>query len=86
MPSASAGTAALAVGAAIGLVISIFLLQTGIIKRSYESENQDLSESNTNADTESQHQIEAVLNHRIEVLREIVFLLPVIICSVAVFW
>ena len=85
LPSASAGTAALSVGAAIGLVISIFLLQTGVIKRSYESENQDLSESNTKANTESQHQIETVLNHRIEVLKEIVFLLPVIICSVAVF-
>ena len=38
LPSASAKTASLAVGAAAGLVISLVLLEAGLIKRSYDSE------------------------------------------------
>ena len=70
LPSASAITASLAVGAAIGLAISLVLVATGLIKRSYGTEDGN----------------EQKVNHRLEICREIVFLLPIIICSLAAFW
>jgi leader peptidase (prepilin peptidase)/N-methyltransferase len=80
LPSASAKTASLATGAAIGLVISWILLATGLIKRSYEAENQlDLPEK-------PDESAESQFNHRLEVCREIVFLFPIIICSLAAYW
>jgi len=50
-PTASATTGALAAGAAVGLIISITLLATGVLKRSYELENATTTttESATNA-------------------------------------
>jgi len=80
LPSASAGTASLATGAAIGLAISWVLLATGLIKRSYESENQQDLPEKPDESAESQ------FNHRIEIFREIIFLLPIIICSLAACW
>ncbi|MCK4914433.1 MAG: prepilin peptidase [Planctomycetes bacterium] len=71
LPSASADTASLAAGAAIGLILSMLLLATGIIKGSYLTENEDE---------------ESEFNHRLEVCKEIVFLLPLIICSIAAYW
>ena len=67
----------LAVGAAIGMAISLLLLATGLIKRSYEAEEgtEDSAES-------PERQAEPEFNHRLEICREIVFLLPIIICSV----
>ncbi|RKY23016.1 MAG: hypothetical protein DRP62_06750 [Planctomycetota bacterium] len=70
LPSASATTASLAAGAAIGMVISLILLAIGLIKRSYETEDRN----------------EEKINHRRETCKEIVFLLPIIICSLAAFW
>ncbi|MHC4158485.1 MAG: prepilin peptidase [Planctomycetota bacterium] len=79
--------ASLATGAAIGLAISWALLAIGLIKRSYESENithspeyesEDISEEPA-ADLESQ------INHRLEMSKEIIFLLPIIFCSLAIF-
>jgi leader peptidase (prepilin peptidase)/N-methyltransferase len=55
--------ASLAVGAAIGLAISTALLMTGLVKRSYESDNPG-----------------------VEALREIIFLLPIIGCSLLALW
>ena len=85
LPSASANTASLAAGATIGLAISWLLLATGLIKRSYEAE------SGTNR--ESAHEPQAVdavpddeFNHRLEICREIIFLLPILICSLAAYW
>jgi leader peptidase (prepilin peptidase)/N-methyltransferase len=72
--------ASLSAGAAIGLVISLVLLVTGLIKRSYESEDlQDLP------DKQQQSTNEQDFNHRLEVCREIVFLLPIIVCSAAAY-
>jgi len=80
LPSASVNTASLAIGAAIGLAISWGLLTTGLIKRSYESdETTDLPDQQHNP-------TETKFNHRLEICREIVFLLPIIICSVATYW
>ncbi|MHC4459015.1 MAG: prepilin peptidase [Planctomycetota bacterium] len=80
LPSASVNTASLAAGAAIGLAISWGLLTTGLIKRSYESDD--------SADLPNQQQdtTKAKFNHRLEICREIIFLLPIILCSLAVYW
>lgn len=77
-PSASARTGALTAGATVGLVISLVLLWRGIIKPSYGIEH--VEDEAPNGDKEPQY------NDRREVMKEVVFLLPVIICSVAAFW
>ena len=84
LPSASANTAALAAGAAIGLVISWTLLVSGLVKRSYETEDdgQKSEDRGQKAEIES----EQSFNHRLEACREIVFLLPIVVCSLAVYW
>ena len=80
LPSASAKTASLATGAAVGLAISWGLLATGLIKRSYESEDpQDFPEK-------PEESTESRFNHRLEICREVIFLLPIIICSLATCW
>jgi leader peptidase (prepilin peptidase)/N-methyltransferase len=73
--------ASLAAGAAIGLPMSLLLLTTGLIKRSYESEDtQDaLGEQQESAGEQDFH-------HRREVCREIIFLLPIIFCSAGAYW
>ena len=77
LPSASANVGSLALGAAAGLVISLILLSTGLIKRSYESDEADDSSDQQSKSTG------ALLNHRAEICKEIVFLVPIIICSAA---
>jgi len=79
-PGASAGTGSLAAGAVIGLAISWVLLATGLIKRSYESADSQNSPDKPEKLTEQQ------FNHRLEVCREIIFLLPIILCSLAAYW
>jgi len=91
LPRASADAGALAAGAAIGLAISWVLVVTGVIKRSYESE----SAEDWNRMVKKQEQAEAgspcpesqppqpKLNHRLESCREIIFLLPILFCSIA---
>jgi leader peptidase (prepilin peptidase)/N-methyltransferase len=115
LPSASADTGALAVGATIGLVISWVLLATGLVKRSYESDDPEVwdrvvQEGHEAATKSPEQQQESALpldpvgskspgapavpagwnsdevNHRLESCREIIFLLPIIICSAAVCW
>jgi len=113
LPSASANTGALAVGATAGLVISWVLLVSGLVKRSYESEDRGQTTENRRQTTEdggqkvespSEQKFEPVgsklseatatgpgwtpngVNHRLEACREVVFLLPIIICSVALLW
>jgi len=113
LPSASADTGALAVGATAGLVISWVLLVSGLVKRSYESEDRGQTTENRRQTTDdgkqkvespSEQKFEPVgsklseatatepgwtpngVNHRLEACREVVFLLPIIICSVALLW
>ena len=79
LPSAPANIAALTLGAIIGLVIALAMLATGLIKRSYEQEEAyDAAEQKPNQPDDN-------LNHRLEVCREVLFLLPIIICSAAAF-
>jgi leader peptidase (prepilin peptidase)/N-methyltransferase len=80
--------ASLAAGAAIGLAISLLLLITGLLKRSYESATES-GKSQTEPETsrktpEPDH--EPPFNHRLEACREIIFLLPIIVCSVTAYW
>jgi len=81
-PVASGTTGALAAGAAVGLGISLALLAKGLIKRSYESQ-QDLPEPS--AGVNSQPGTDNI-NHRLEILREVIFLSPIVACSVIAWW
>lgn len=81
-PLASRTTGALAAGAAVGLAISLALLGMGLIRRSYEQEEDFPGPEGTETglpETETIH-------HRAEILREVVFLAPVVVCSVAALW
>jgi leader peptidase (prepilin peptidase)/N-methyltransferase len=94
LPVASAGTGSLALGGAIGLAISMAILASGLLKRSYETEENTESgrvEQNDNTakddSSESTEQTpEQDFNHRLEAFREIIFLAPIIICSIAAYW
>lgn len=94
LPVASPTTGALALGAAIGLGISLALLATGLLKRSYESDDggqnsevpQEGGDAETQAAVPSEGPLDQTINHRLEACREIIFLLPVVICSYGVFW
>jgi leader peptidase (prepilin peptidase) / N-methyltransferase len=88
--------ASLSLGAAIGLGISMLLLVTGILKRSYDfSGNQDLPENSQNFEKpagssaqpgpgQDNLPAEGEFNDRFEMLREVLFLLPIIVCALAV--
>jgi leader peptidase (prepilin peptidase)/N-methyltransferase len=74
--------ASLAFGATIGLAVSWTLLATGLVKRSYESE-----ESGDSPDKpENANVTEPRFNHRLEMAREVSFLLPIIVCSLLAYW
>lgn len=84
--TASFATASLAAGAAAGLAISSILVVTGLLKRSYESEGADQegaerAELVTAADVPAESQ-DRDFNHRLEACREIIYLLPIVVCSV----
>jgi len=74
-PTASANVAILAAGALAGFLISLSLLSTGIVKRSYGSQD---SEKINQPNTEN-------YKHRLEMLKEVIFLLPIVICSYLAF-
>jgi len=93
LPGASAATGAMAAGAGVGLAVSLILTATGLLKRSYESDDYEGSgaipqEKDTPkhlAEDDRQDQ-EPQFNHRLEAMREILFLLPIIACSLAALW
>ena len=76
-PTATAATGLAAVGAVIGLGISWALLAKGWIKRSYDSDSDD---------NQSPPGRQVQINHRGEVLKEVVFLLPVIVCAAGAYF
>lgn len=93
LPQASTGSGAMAVGAAAGLGISWLLLITGVFKRSYDvqmsqakCETGGIDLPQGGADPQDKQGGEPRFNHRLESLREIVFLAPIIVCSVAALW
>ncbi|MFH1884046.1 MAG: prepilin peptidase [Planctomycetota bacterium] len=99
LPSASVETAALAVGATAGLVISWVLLASGLVKRSYEPEisedekgieqknsKEEIAIPNNEEESAEPDWTSNGVNHRLEACREIIFLLPIIVCSMALLW
>ena len=78
-PSASAKVSVLAAGALVGLIISMLLLLTGVIKRSYYSKESDPELSSISQKPKENH------NHRLEMLKEVIFLLPIAVCAFAAF-
>ncbi len=90
LPLAAAKTGAIAVGALVGLGISGLLLWTGLLKRSYESAGAEVHDKLATAKGEHSASVcaggddanEPEFNHRLEALREIAFLLPIIVCAV----
>ena len=103
LPSASAAVGALTLGGAIGLCVSLILLKTGLIKRSYpeaesemapadeaasDKEPTDAAESENEPTAEAESEpadMGADYSHRREVLKEVVFLGPVVICAAAAY-
>jgi leader peptidase (prepilin peptidase)/N-methyltransferase len=80
--------ASLTTGATIGLGISMLLLATGILKRSYDSSGVQGSSENSpspeNPDGSANlPQAEEKFNDRFEMFREVLFLLPIIVCALA---
>jgi leader peptidase (prepilin peptidase) / N-methyltransferase len=84
LPVASPATGALALGAAIGLCIALVLLKTGVLKRSYEQAEADAAVvqegRSVKPDAADPH-----FNHRLESLREIIFLTPIILGSIVAY-
>ena len=94
LPVASATTGSLALGAAAGLAITWGLLASGLLKRSYETdehaeasqiEQKDNAEKDDSAGS-AEEIPEQHFNHRMEAFREIIFLMPIIACSLAAYW
>jgi leader peptidase (prepilin peptidase)/N-methyltransferase len=69
-----ATVASLAVGALVGLAVSLILLAAGVLKRSYEAS--EAAESAGGTGPESSR-----FNDRSEILKEVLFLLPIILCA-----
>ncbi|MBN1788834.1 MAG: prepilin peptidase [Sedimentisphaerales bacterium] len=76
-PMASAKTSIMAIGALLGLVVSMVLLVKGKIKPSYigqdEMENPDTENAQTPQEDDENY------NHRLEMLKEVIYLLPILI-------
>ncbi len=94
LPVATPKTGALALGAATGLAVSLVLVATGLVKRSYESEEQgpksqaDKEQDKTNKEVLKMPEAmqDENFNHRLETFREIIFLLPIFIFSFGALW
>jgi leader peptidase (prepilin peptidase)/N-methyltransferase len=93
LPHASATTAALAFGGAVGLIISVVLLAKGVIKRSYDFASDRPENEQPAADPASHEPTQGEqaaarqrINHRLEVLREVVFLGPIVVCALVALW
>jgi leader peptidase (prepilin peptidase)/N-methyltransferase len=80
--------ASLTTGATIGLGISMLLLATGILKRSYDFSGVQGSSENPSSPenpdgSAGSPQAEEGFNDRFEMFREVLFLLPIIVCALA---
>ena len=83
-PAAGAGFGAVTAGALLGLIVALVLLATGRIPRSYD-QDADVPDEAVDQDIERLYrgEEEGEYDHRRESLKEIVFLLPVIIGAIA---
>jgi leader peptidase (prepilin peptidase)/N-methyltransferase len=84
LPVASPTTGALALGAGVGLAVGLLLLKTGLLKHSYEVPESD----ETPEPAEQKPKVEKgafpfaddpEFNHRLEAVREIAFLMPIVV-------
>ncbi len=86
LPTASPGTGAMALGAAIGLGIGWLLLRTGTLKRSYDqvgNQGKDATPADDHGRPAGPGPFdEPQYNHRLEALREVLFLLPIVVGAV----
>lgn len=82
-PSANLQTSAIAVGAIIGMCLSLLAVKRGLIKRSYEDEDDENYEMTLEGREDAP---DDKINHRLEVLRELVFLAPILICGFGFLW
>jgi leader peptidase (prepilin peptidase) / N-methyltransferase len=86
LPIASPRTGALALGAAVGLAVSLLLLKLGLLKRSYEMPEADgtrpVEEKPAPEKGAFPFADDPEFNHRVEALREIVFLAPIIVGAI----
>jgi leader peptidase (prepilin peptidase) / N-methyltransferase len=73
LPLSGATTGAVSAGAAIGLAISLTLLWKGVFKESYP-----MQDAHAGKDVP-----EPVYNHRREILKEICFVTPIVVCAIA---
>jgi len=76
LPSSGPKTAALALGALVGLIVSLVLLASGLIKRSYAFETE----------SPAQEVDEEQINHRLEAFQEILFIAPIVVFSIGFAW
>ena len=81
IPFAGPKTGAIAVGSSIGLIISLILLKTGVINRSFvELEKWELAKFKAENDGKEFNEPEPAVNVRAEMVRELAFLcLPVVL-------
>lgn len=85
LPQAGPATGALAVGGVIGLAISLILLASGKIKRSYDLGTDAAAQEDT-APEPGPFDDGHLYNHRKEMGREVLFLAPVIVLAYAAYW
>jgi leader peptidase (prepilin peptidase)/N-methyltransferase len=78
-PTASAKVAILSAGALLGLLTSLLLLFSGIIKTSYAQQCSDIPAS------ETENQPPITYKHRLEMLKEVIFLLPIVLGAFAAY-
>jgi leader peptidase (prepilin peptidase) / N-methyltransferase len=85
IPTANPVTGALALGSMLGLALSLGLLATGKIKRSYESDQATASSPGTPPES-GPFADDGQFNHRQEMCRELVFLAPAVALALAMVW
>ncbi len=84
LPAASPLTGALAIGAAIGTGLSLLLLACGVLKQSYQiPDEKEIQLQNYFQPIQSDGFVEydKMFNHRFEMFKELIFLLPIVVFS-----
>ena len=79
-PTATLPSASLAFGAFFGLAVSLLLLRKGLIKRSYQT-SEDVNLEDVKGSFE-----EGLFNHRLEALKELMFVLPIVVFSAVAYF
>ena len=82
-PSASLETGAMGVGCMLGMCLSLLAVKKGLIKRSYADEDDENYKMTVEG---REDDYEDTTNHRLEVLKELVFLAPIVVCGFGFLW